>query len=331
MLKQSSVQKLRGEKNLLAFSAGGDSTALFFLLQEQNINFDIAIVDYNIREQSKQEVAYAQELAQKYNLTCHLFNAPSISTNFESQARKIRYDFFEELIENHNYNNLLTGHHLGDRFEWMLMQFCKGAGCVELSGMSEVQLRQNYTLVRPLLDLDKAELLEYLRLNTIKYFEDETNLDQNIKRNSFRHFHTQPLLEKYSVGIKKSFKYLDEDKKILVQDIKIISSKELSYFKSSLSIRADIIAIDKHLKTLSYLLSASERELLKHEKTIVVGRKFVVNQEHTYVFIIPFKRKQITMSKEFKERCRILKIDTKLRPYLYENKETFLEIQKLLN
>ena len=54
---------IKNQKNLLAFSAGIDSSALFFLLLEQNIPFDIAIVNYNQREQSKEEVSYAKELA----------------------------------------------------------------------------------------------------------------------------------------------------------------------------------------------------------------------------------------------------------------------------
>ena len=58
---------IKESKNLLAFSAGVDSTALFFLLLEQNIPFDIAIVNYNVRVQSKEELAYAKELATKYN------------------------------------------------------------------------------------------------------------------------------------------------------------------------------------------------------------------------------------------------------------------------
>ena len=57
---------IRNQKNLLAFSAGVDSSALFFLLLEQSIPFDIAIVNYNLRVQSKDEVFYAKNLASKY-------------------------------------------------------------------------------------------------------------------------------------------------------------------------------------------------------------------------------------------------------------------------
>ena len=51
------------KKNLLAFSAGVDSSALFFILLEKDIEFDIAIVDYNLRIQSKDEIQYAKQLA----------------------------------------------------------------------------------------------------------------------------------------------------------------------------------------------------------------------------------------------------------------------------
>ncbi|MFK5937771.1 MAG: ATP-binding protein, partial [Sulfurimonas sp.] len=63
MLKKTTLETLASSKNLLAFSAGGDSTALLFLLLENNIAFDIAIVDYGLRLQSKEEVSYAQSLA----------------------------------------------------------------------------------------------------------------------------------------------------------------------------------------------------------------------------------------------------------------------------
>ena len=61
---------IKNTKNLLAFSGGIDSTALFFMMQERNIPFDIAIVDYNQRIQSKDEIIYATQLAHKYKKKC---------------------------------------------------------------------------------------------------------------------------------------------------------------------------------------------------------------------------------------------------------------------
>jgi tRNA(Ile)-lysidine synthase len=330
MLKHSSLQKLQNKKNLLAFSAGVDSTALLFLLLQNNIQFDIAIVDYGIRVQSKEEVAYAQELAKTYNFTCHLLNADKIEKNFEAKAREIRYDFFHTLIEKHSYENLLTAHHLGDRFEWMLMQFCKGAGCAEMAGMKEEEQRENYTLLRPLLHLDKSEFLEYLRINAVKYFVDESNTDEAIKRNVFRHNVTMRLLEKHLQGIKKSFAYMDEDVALLIQNSQITRLGDFAFFKSTQDKRSDIYAIDKVLKREGYMPSAHERELLKLNAAVVLGRNFLVSTHGDFVFIAPYKRSERVLPKEFKETCRKLKIDPKLRVYLYENSAVFLKIKELL-
>lgn len=330
MLEEKTLERLRGKKNLLAFSGGADSTALFFLLLKNNIPFDIAIVDYGVRAQSKEEVAYAKELAHKHDLTCHLYNAPKITKNFESRAREIRYSFFEELIAKYGYENLLTAHHLGDRLEWMLMQFCKGAGCVEIAGMQKEQKRGSYTLVRPLLHLDKQELLQYLKANEKLYFEDETNLDEDIKRNAFRHNYSLPLLEKYLKGIKRSFDYIDEDREQLVKELEIQSVEGLAYFKSSQNERNDIFAIDKYLKSQGYMLSAGERELLKESACIVAGRRFVVAKSLEYYFICPYEKSDLKMDEKFKDKCRVLRIEPKLRPYMYKHKGAFSKVKELL-
>ena len=86
---------IKESKNLLAFSAGVDSSALFFLLLKQNIPFDIAIVNYNVRVQSKDEVNYAKELALKYNKQIYIKDIKLESTSnlieqmyFHTQLKK---------------------------------------------------------------------------------------------------------------------------------------------------------------------------------------------------------------------------------------------------
>lgn len=330
MLDKTLLEPFQGGKNLLAFSGGADSTALFFLLLEHKIDFDIAIVDYQIRAQSKEELKYAQALAKTHHLTCHFIQAPKIEKNFESQARAIRYRFFEELITKHNYDNLITAHHLGDRFEWMLMQFCKGAGCIELTGMQREQKRDGYTLLRPLLHLDKEELLCYLQANKISYFEDESNLDESIKRNEFRHNYALPLLEKYLSGIKKSFDYLDEDAQALLEEREIQRVDDFAYFRATSQVRADIYLIDQYLKTQGYMLSANEREALKNRATLIAGRKFIITWYKEYICIAPYIQREIIMPKEFKEQMRLLKVDPKLRGYLFENKNVLQNLKGVL-
>ena len=329
MLEKTSLELLKTSKNLLAFSAGVDSTALLFLLLEHNVSFDIAIVDYGIRLQSKEEVSYAQELAKEHNFTCFVHKAQAIESNFEAKAREIRYSFFETLITEHAYETLLTAHHLGDRLEWMLMQFCKGAGCVELSGMKKVQKRDFYTLYRPLLHLDKSELLAYLQTEDKKYFLDESNEQLKYKRNEFRHNYAKPMIQEYLSGIKKSFEYIDEDVSLLIDEIEVGEINAFAYFKTSHSKRSDGVAIDKYLKSKGHIITAKERELLKAQESVVLGRKYVVNQTLAYVFIAPYI--QVTqMTKEFKEKMRLLKIEPKLRAYLSTDSEAVALVSRLL-
>ena len=319
MLQLQTKELLQNSKNLLAFSAGGDSTALLHLLLENHIRFDIAIVDYGVRDQSKDEVKYAKELAKKYGFECYVKTAPKIETNFESNARSIRYEFFEELIEQYNYDNLLTAHHLGDRFEWFLMQFCKGAGCVEISGMKFIQKRKNYNLLRPLLHLDKQELLTYLDQKNILYFEDETNQDETFQRNYFRHNFSEPLLKEFKKGIQNSFEYIDRDVEMLIDDVNLETINELAYFLLKDS-RTNMVQIDKYLKSLGHIITATEKKDLLEKQSVVIGRKYIVEQNGSYVFIAPYIEAR-DMNKELKEKFRILKVPVKLRGYLASDSE----------
>jgi len=329
MIKTTTKELLKSSKNLLAFSAGVDSSALFFILKELEIPFDIAIVDYALRDQSKEEIAYAKELAKKYNKVCFVKNAPKIKKNFEARAREIRYTFFEELISKYNYDNLLTAHHLGDRLEWFLMQFCKGAGCVELSGMQEREERQTYKLIRPLLHYEKSELLNYLHNNKLHYFEDESNSDEKYTRNIFRKKYAHPLLQTYLSGIKKSFAYMDEDKELLIQTVPVQKVNQLAIFLKQNS-RSDIYHIDKYLKSLGHIMSQEERQLLKEKRDVVIGRKFIVTEIQDYICIAPYLTTK-KLSKEFREKMRKAKIAPKLRPYLAEDPEAELFLSRLFS
>ena len=314
MLHGATLQYLKNHRNLLAFSGGGDSTALFFLLLEQGISFDIAHVNYHTRTQSAEEALYAQELANTYHKQLFSLDAKLVEKNFEHNARKVRYDFFEKTIKKERYSTLLTAHHLNDRLEWLLMQLCKGAGLVELLGMSEYDKRDTYTLVRPLLHLDKSSLQTYLSTNHIRYFEDESNTDTKYLRNHFRHHFSTPLLQTSALGIMRSFEYLEADKTLL-EHYPTEQIHELFLIRQTKDDVRDIRAIDYVLKRLGKVLSKEERLEVLRTKECVIGGKFAICFQEELIFIAPYI--QETMPKQFKELCRKYRIPSKIRPYLY--------------
>ncbi len=305
---------LKGKKNLLAFSAGVDSSALFFLLLEHNISFDIALVNYGLREQANEEEAYAFELSNKYNLKAHISHAPKFENNFEKNARDFRYAFFDELMN--NYDNLLTAHQLNDQLEWFLMRLTKGAGVHELMGLEEVSVRKDYKVIRPLLQHSKEELLNYLKSNNHHYFVDQSNFEPCYERNIFREKFSNELLESYSEGIKRSFNYLKEDKEALNSGVReLFHQKELFVIGYKYPYQIPRV-VDQYLKKLGYLLSASQREELKSETSIVFGAKWAVEVREDKIFIAPYSTK--AMPKKFKEQCRIDAIPSKVRPYIFK-------------
>ena len=261
------------KKNLLAFSSGIDSTALFFILLENNIPFDLAIVNYNQREQSKEEVEYAKALAQTHHKKCFIKEVTLTSTsNFEKNARDIRYNFFESLICKHGYETLLTAHQLDDQLEWFLMQLTKGAGLKELLGLNALTKKEGYTLLRPLLSCSKEELKTFLDQKEIHYFIDETNHDESYTRNHFRKHYSQQLIASYKNGIQNSLTYLQRDLASLdIPTIPLIKKKSLEVFENLQDDNKNIRIIDQSLKQRGLLISKAQRDEIFKQKEITLN------------------------------------------------------------
>ena len=306
---------IKTNKNLLAFSAGIDSTALFFLLLEQNIQFDIAIVDYNLREQSKDEVVYATQLAHKYKKKCYISTFPKDSKFSEKIARDFRYHFFDKIIIDNEYDTLLTAHQLNDKLEWFLMQLTKGSGLIELLGMASKALRNNYICLKPLLSHSKQSLKNYLDTNNIKYFIDETNIDQKYKRNYFRHNFSDELIDTFEIGINNSFEYLQKDIDSMRSDISVEKIEQLHIYDLQNDMNLNIRIIDKDLKTRGIIISKSTRDEIIKTKNLVVSHKIAICISSSKIWISPYLK--LSMDKKFKERCRTKKIPSIIRPYLF--------------
>lgn len=313
LLDEAALETLRGKKNLLAFSAGVDSSALFFLLLDAGIEFDIAIVNYNTRVFSNEEILYAKELAQKYGKECFVKSVRLDSSNFEAEARAVRYAFFEEIIGFGNYENLITAHQLNDRLEWFFMRLSKGAGIRELIGSKTVEKRGVYTLVKPLLNISKKNIYEYLQRNKIKYYEDESNIDAKYERNFFRSEFASAFMERFEDGVRRSFEILSSEAALF--EVPFLQKNELIIFKRASSL-IDESNISLALKKIGYLASANQRKEIKNKDfDAVVGGRFCVCKSERLIFVAPYIR--AVMAKEFKEKCRIVGIPPKIRGYLF--------------
>ena len=328
MLSAPVLHKLKSGRNLLAFSHGVDSTALFYLLDEAGVKFDIAIVDYNVRAQSKDEVASARDLAAKFNKQIYVKSAQLGASNFEHEARAARYEFFGQICRERGYENLILAHQFDDKFEWFLMQLGRGAGLNELLGMQELEAREDYVIARPLLGVRKCELERFLRERNLKYFTDETNLTEQFKRGFIRAKFSEPFLDEYFSGVKKSFEFLAADALNLAPEISNPAPKIYLVKRSKNEIRG----VDQACKRLGLVLSAAQRNecarCLENSADCVLGGKVAVGAGKNFILVTPHIK--AAMDKKFKEVCRQLAIPPISRGFLFAEAADLAKFKELL-
>ena len=329
MISQNVLDRLSLGANLLAFSHGIDSTALFYILEEAGVKFDLAIVDHNVREQSKFEVESAKELASKFGKKIYIKSVNLGKSNFEKNAREARYEFFGEICQKYGYENLILAHQFDDKFEWFLMQLGKGAGLKELFSMSELERREHFWLVRPLLNLRKKELQNYLDERGLRYFVDETNLEGKLKRSFMRLNFSEPFLDEYFSGVKKSFEFLETDRQILLPNITKMDD-EIFIIKNDSNV---VRGVDMAAKELNVLLSKAQKDELSanlaKQTSVVLSGKIAVGYANEFVLVTPFCK--AVMPKTFKEKARILKLPAINRGYLFAKGIQIENISKIFS
>jgi len=180
-----------GSRVGVAVSGGADSVFLLHALRELaprwNLDLSVVHVDHGIRGKASQDDAeFVRDLAAKFSLPFHILsvNLPAVAGNLEETARDVRRGFFGGLIEEGTVNRIATAHTRNDQAETVLYRMLRGSGLAGLSGILPVT-REG--LVRPLLEIDRAEIECWLRERAIEWRTDETNRDISYARNRLRH------------------------------------------------------------------------------------------------------------------------------------------------
>ena len=190
---------LEGKDRILAgVSGGSDSVALFLILyaikERLGVKLSVVHVEHGIRgEESLRDASFTEKLCQSYRVPCHVIHvdvpsyAEKTGMSEEEAARVLRYRALRQVKSEYEKAGeetfIAVAHHISDNAETILLQMIRGTG---LKGMEGLKAR-NGDIIRPLLCLEKDEILSYLREKKISYCEDSTNHDLNIQRNRLRH------------------------------------------------------------------------------------------------------------------------------------------------
>lgn len=233
---------------VVGVSAGPDSmTLLHKLINNTNKKIVCAHINHNVRKSSEDEEKYIRNFCKENQIIFECFKIDKYTeNNFENEARKKRYAFYEKILAKYNSHYLLLAHHGDDLIETILMKIVRGSNLEGYAGIKTYSHQKNYTIIRPLLSLTKEDIYNYTKKHNIKYFIDETNDDSNYTRNRYRK-EMLPLLKKedklvhlkflkYSNILQEYYNYVDEVANKKINEIYQNNTIDINVFKKENSL-----------------------------------------------------------------------------------------------
>jgi tRNA(Ile)-lysidine synthase len=181
-----------GDRVVAAVSGGADSVCLFSVLRELSVRLGVTVagvahLNHKLRgDASDEDERFVAALAARCGVPFFREEASAemAGGNLEQSARRERLQFFSRLIREDKANRIATGHTRDDQAETVLFRLLRGSGLAGLAGILPVT-REG--LIRPLLNVSRAEVEEFLGARAMSWREDGSNLDRRFSRNRIRH------------------------------------------------------------------------------------------------------------------------------------------------
>ena len=209
------------KKYLVALSGGADSVCLLLKMIEEGRSVEAVHCNFHLRgDESDRDEAFVVSLCERLGVPLHRVHfdtreyAALHKVSIELAARELRYRYFEQLRRDIGAEAIMVAHHRDDNVETVLMNLVRGTGIRGMAGIRPV----NGHILRPLLDMSRKDIEDYLKKKGETYVTDSTNLEDDATRNKFRH-HVIPLLQslnpKASENIHSTSLHIAEAEKIL--------------------------------------------------------------------------------------------------------------------
>jgi tRNA(Ile)-lysidine synthase len=195
------------EQVLAAVSGGMDSVLMVHLLKAAGYKFAIAHCNFQLRgTEAQADQDFCRGLAQQMEVPFYTVNfdtagfAGEQRISIQMTARELRYQWFEQLSQQHGYTAVALAHHQNDAIETILLNLTRGTGIAGLHGI----LPKHNRWVRPLLFLSREEIERLITLNNLTYVEDSSNASTKYARNKLRH-EVIPVLKQLNPNLEQTF------------------------------------------------------------------------------------------------------------------------------
>lgn len=283
-----------GDKVIIGVSGGPDSiTLLDVLLKIKNkniIDFEIIVchVNHMIREEAISDEKYVKEYCIKNNIKCFVKRveveklAKQEKCGTEETGRKIRYEFFYEILEKEKANKIATAHNSNDNAETVLMNIIRGCGTQGLKG---IEPKRN-KLIRPLIECERKEIEEYCLENKLEPRIDKTNFENNYTRNKIRNMLIPYIKENFNPNIIESINRLSDLSKMENEYLEKQTKKTYDELMQEVTIKEkklakndkSLLALD--LKRFNLLEKVIKNRLVLYTINELLGTKNGIEKKH---------------------------------------------------
>ncbi|MBN1626861.1 MAG: tRNA lysidine(34) synthetase TilS [Deltaproteobacteria bacterium] len=195
----------RGDRIIVALSGGPDSVCLLDILHRLSDELEICLIaahyDHGLRgDEDAFETRLSKDITSSMNVPFETEKAPEHlknSSSLEERAREVRYKFLEDVRVKHKANKIAMGHNLNDQAETVIMRLLRGSGPSGLSGIPPVR---DDIIVRPLIEVSRDDITDYLKLRGLPSAVDSSNSSTVHLRNRIRH-ELMPILFEYQPNL----------------------------------------------------------------------------------------------------------------------------------
>lgn len=227
----------KNSRVILGVSGGADSIALLNVLHTAGYEVVVAHCNFHLREEeSIRDQMFVKNLCEERGLKYTSIDFDTIryaaqhSLSIEMAARELRYNWFEELRQEHDAEAIAVGHHKDDSIETVLMNLIRGTG---IKGLTGIEPKAGY-IIRPFLCVTKCEIEEYMKTANLGFVDDSTNSESIYTRNIIR-LDVIPYLERINPSAKQT----------IYKSMQNLRQVEAIYFDYINKAKAELIADNK--------------------------------------------------------------------------------------
>ena len=260
------------KKFVVAVSGGPDSLALSFLAKIYSIkkctDVKYFIVDHKLRNNSTLEAKHVQKKLKDFAIKLNILTWKGLKPkkNIQSIARDKRYELLTGIAKKHRIQNILLGHHLDDLFENFFIRILRGSGLQGLVSLDRETQKNQINLIRPLIKIDKKDLIYISNYIFGSYIKDPSNEDDKFKRVKIRNFLEQLSLEGLD---RKKFFLTIKNLKLANENVKFYTKKNLDKNVTILQNKQKAILKEDFFSQSNEVVFRSLAEVIK-----LVGKKY---------------------------------------------------------